>query len=272
MIIDSHAQLNTEEALGNIPDHLLAGYKNMFAEMNRVGLDTAIRDMDEAGVDKCVIVAINAETSFNYTVTNDLVAEAVSRHPDRFIGFAGVDPHKGQAAADDLEDALTRQGLKGLKIVPNLIECYANDRKLYPLYEIADRHQVPVLFHTGTLFYTGVRLKYGQPLPVDDVATDFPNLNIIMAHFGFPWYFEAMAIAERNPNVYFNIAGWKPKHIPKDVIRYIDGPLKHKALFGSDYPLLTRVEVIEQLQNLGLKESTMERLLVENARQVLGLS
>jgi len=271
MIIDTHAQLNTAEALANIPGHLMAGYQNMFAEMNRAGLDTLIGDMDDAGVAKSVIVAIDATTTFGYNVNNDLVADAVRQYPDRLLGFASVDPHLGQAAADNLVDAVTNKRLVGLKIVPNLIELYANDSKLYPMYEIAREHKIPVLFHTGTLFYTGVRLKYGQPLPIDDVATDFPDLKIIMAHFGFPWFFESMAIAERNPNVYFNIAGWKPKYIPKDVIRYLNGPLRHKALFGSDYPLLTRVEVLQGLKELQLKDETMNCLLTENPKRVLGL-
>ncbi|MBU2510042.1 amidohydrolase family protein [bacterium] len=271
MIIDTHAQLNTREAMQNIPESLMSGYSEMFSEMNRVGLGASLKDMDESGVEKCVIVAIDAETTFNYRVTNELIANAVGQFPDRLIGFASVDPHKGQKAADDLKGAIDTMGLRGLKIVPNLIELYANDKILYPLYEIAQSRDVPVLFHTGTLFYTGVRLKYGQPMPIDDVAIDFPKLKIIMAHFGFPWFYETIAIAQRNPNVYFNIAGWKPKYIPKEVVRYLDGPLRHKALFGSDYPLLTRSEVIRELHDLKLKDETLECLLTNNAKAVLGL-
>jgi len=192
-------------------------------------------------------------------------------YPDRLIGFASVDPHKGDTAAGELRDALTELRLKGLKIVPNLIEMYADDRRLYPLYEIARDSGVPVLFHTGTLFYTGVKMKFGRPLPLDEVAVDFPGLTIIMAHFGFPWFHEALAIARRNPNVYFNIAGWRPRYLPAEVIKAIDGQLRRKALFGSDYPLLKRKMLIDEIDALGLKEETLRCLLNRNAGEVLRL-
>ncbi|MCD4674798.1 MAG: amidohydrolase family protein [Desulfobacula sp.] len=271
MIIDTHAQLNTRDAMEGITEQLVVGYAAAFSEMERIGLETSIKDMDAAGVEKSVLVAIDAETTFKYLVSNEMVAAAVRRYPERFIGFASVDPHKGTAAADELVDAVTRLGLKGLKIVPNLIEMYPNDRRLYPLYEIAREHDIPVLFHSGTLFYTGVRLKFGQPMSIDDVAVDFPQLKIIIAHFGLPWFYEAIAIVQRNPNVYFNISGWKPKYIPADVVRYMNGPLRHKVLFGSDYPLLSRVEILEELKQLKLKDDTLQMLLEGNAKAVLKL-
>ncbi len=268
MIIDTHAQLNTREAVEKLPEHLIAGYTMLFSDIDNLGLEHNIKDMDEAGVDKSVIVAIDAETPHNYRVPNELVADAVKQYPDRLIGFASVDPHRDECA-DELDNAVKNLGLRGLKLVPNLIEMNADDRRIYPLYETARDLGIPVLFHTGTLFYTGIKLKYGQPLPIDDVAIDFPGLTIIMAHFGFPWFHEAMAIAQRNPNVYINLAGWKPKYIPKEVLAYVNGPLRYKALFGSDYPLLKRTEVLTEIDELNLKEETFRLLTEENPKRVL---
>jgi len=271
MIIDTHSQLTTKEAIDGIPGHLVAGYGGIFHNIAGGGLPGLIADMDEAGVAKSVVVAIDAVTTHRYAVTNDMVAGAVAAYPDRLIGFASVDPHKGKLAADELEYALGAQGLKGLKIVPNLIEMYADNPALYPLYEIMQDRQLPVLFHAGTLFYTGIRLKYGQPVHIDDVAVDFPRLKIIIAHFGFPWFYETLAIAQRNPNVYFNIAGWRPKYIPQDVMRYISGALESKSLFGSDYPLLKRAELLRELRELGVKEKTLRAMTEDNPARLLGL-
>ncbi len=270
MIFDTHSQLTTKEAIAGIPTHLMAGYGDIFHDIAKSGLEGLIKDMDLAGVDKSVIVAIDASTTHRYAVTNDMVARAVAKYPDRLIGFASVDPHKGILASEEFEQAIKKKGLMGLKIVPNLIEMYTNDRRLYSLYEIAQSSKVPVLFHAGTLFYTGIRLKYGQPMNIDDVAVDFPQLKIIIAHFGFPWFYEALAVVQRNLNVYFNIAGWRPKYIPNDVIQYIKGPLESRVLFGSDYPLLSRLPLLNELKQLGLKDKTFKAMVEDNPARLLG--
>ena len=220
---------------------------------------------------QCVVVAIDAETVWDYKVSNDAVAKAVSQYPDRLIGFASVDPHKGVVAVKELERAVKKLGLKGLKLLPHLIELYPNDKRMYPVYEKAQELGIPVLFHTGTQFHTGTRIKYCKPIYLDDVAVDFPDLKIVIAHFGFPWFYEAIAVCQRNPNVYFNIAGWAPRHIPEPVIRYMNGPLKHKCLFGSDYPLLPRKRIIEELKQLPLKQEVLKKLFEENPKRLLGI-
>lgn len=271
MIIDTHSQLFTKAAIESFPEEMAAGYRAMFAETQMPEIEDTLKDMDEAGVDVSVIVGIDAETTFRYRVSDDLVAETVQRYPDRFIGFAGADPHKGKLACDGLEKAVKELGLKGLKLLPHLARMRPDDPAMYPLYETAAGLNIPVLFHTGTQFHTGTKIKYCRPLFLDDVAVDFPGLTIIMAHFGYPWFHEALSVVLRNPNVYFNIAGWSPKRIPEDVIRQINGPLRHKALFGSDYPLLTRVRIVTEIDALPLKDGVRELLMTENPKRVLGL-
>ncbi|HDP79384.1 MAG TPA: amidohydrolase [Spirochaetes bacterium] len=272
MIIDTHSQLWTEEAIQGFPKKMADGYSAMFKDLGFPKIEDTLKDMDEAGVDKSVIVAVDAETIHNYLVSNDLVASFVARYPDRFIGFASVDPHKGEAGVKELRRAVKELGMKGLKLLPHLVDLYPNDPKNYPLYETAREFGIPVLFHTGTQFHSGTRIKYCQPLYLDDVAVDFPELKIIIAHFGFPWFHEAIAVTQRNPNVYFNIAGWAPKHIHLDVIRFMKGPLKTKALFGSDYPLVPRVRILKELKELDLGDELMKLLLEENPKRLLGLA
>lgn len=269
-IYDTHAQLWTEEAIMSMPESMREGYLRIFGE-NLPKIGDTLQDMDAAGVAKSVIVAIDAETRWGYGVSNELVAQTVAEHPDRFIGFASVDPHKGVLAVRELKRAVEDLGLRGLKLLPHLLELRPNDREMYPVYEAARDLGIPVLFHAGTQFHTGTKLKYCNPIDIDEVAVDFPDLKIIIAHSGWPWYEETMTICQRNQNVWFNIAGWAPRHIPEFVVRYMDRVLSHKALFGSDYPLVSRKRIVEELKALELREETMRHLLHENAVQVLGL-
>jgi len=267
-IIDTHAQLWTAEAILSMPESMREGYIKIFGD-NLPTLDDTISDMDAAGVSKSVIVAIDAETIWQYRVANELVAESVAANPDRLIGFASVDPNKGTQARKELRRAVEQLGMRGLKLLPHLVERRACDREVYPLYEEAAELGVPVLFHMGTQFHTGTKLKFCRPLDVDEVAVDFPDLKLIIAHFGWPWYEEAMAVAHRNENVYFNIAGWAPKHIPEFVFRYMNGPVKEKALFGSDYPLVSRQRIVSELAGIEIKDDTRERLYYKNALEVI---
>ncbi len=271
MIIDTHAQLWTEEAIKGLPKKMAEGYTAMFRDLGFPKIGDTIKDMDDAGVEKSVIVAVDAETLHGYLVSNDLVASAVNEYPERFIGFASVDPHKGEAAVTELRRAVKDLGLRGLKLLPHLVDLYPNDRVMYPLYETARELSIPVLFHSGTQFHSGTKIKYCQPIHLDEVAVDFPELKIVIAHFGFPWFYETIAVTQRNPNMYFNIAGWAPRHIHKDVIRYLCGPLKTKALFGSDYPLVTRVRIMKELKELELGNEIMNLLLRENPGRLLGI-
>ncbi|HPQ45133.1 MAG TPA: amidohydrolase family protein [Syntrophales bacterium] len=271
MIIDTHAQLFTKEAIESLPEEMARSYELMFRDMQYPDIEDTLKDMEDAGVDVSVIVAVDAETTFKYKVSNDLIAKTVNRYPDKLIGFASVDPHKGVMAGEELERSINQLGLKGLKVLPHLIKCNPNDPIMYPLYEIAQDAGIPVLFHTGTQFHAGTKIKYCMPLYLDEVAVDFPRMKIIMAHFGYPWFYEGMSIVLRNPNVYFNIAGWAPRRIPDHVIQQMNGPLAGKALFGSDYPLISRVRIMKELDALPLKDGVKDLLITENPKRVLGI-
>lgn len=272
MIIDTHSQLWTKEALVSLPELMYRTYRAVFGEsVENLSEKATIKDMDAAGVERSVVVAVDAETTYNYKVPNELVAVLRNKYPDRIIGFAGVDPHKGKLAVKELEHAVKDLGLSGLKLMPHLMELNPNDRLLYPLYETATALGIPILFHAGTQYHTGSKIKYCHPIFFDDVAADFPNLKIIIAHFGWPWVTETIAIVMRNKNVYFNIAGWAPKHLPSELINYMNGPLSNKALFGSDFPLLSRKRIIEELHAVPLKKEVLNKLLVENPARVLSL-
>ncbi|MDD5748016.1 MAG: amidohydrolase family protein [Actinomycetota bacterium] len=267
-IIDTHSQLWTKEAIASMPEDMRDSHIRIFGNNLPTIADT-IADMDESGVEKSVIVAIDAETKWNYRVSNEMVAEAVSSNPDRFIGFASVDPNKGKIAERELRHAVEKLGLRGLKILPHLVELKPNDKQMYGVYKEACDLGIPVLFHTGTQFHAGTKLKYSKPIDIDDVAVDLPELKIIIAHFGWPWYEEAMAVVQRNQNVYFNIAGWAPKRIPPFIWSYMKGPVKDRALLGSDYPLVSRKRIVSELSQIEIPDEIREKLCYKNALEVI---
>ena len=136
-----------------------------------------------------------------------------------------------------------------------------NDRVAYPLYEVFAEARLPVIFHTGHSGIGtgmrgggGVRLKYGSPLPIDDVAVDFPDMPIIMAHPSFPWQEEAISICLHKPQVYIDLSGWSPKYFPPLLIQYANTLLKHKILFGSDFPMITPDRWLSDFEGIGIRE------------------
>jgi len=272
MIIDTHSQLFTKEFMEFVKKGELKGLDTMgYALFFKGDIKDTILDMEEAGVDKSVVVAIDAETTKGYKISNEIVAEAVKKYPDKLIGFASVDPHKGKLALNELEYSIKELGLKGLKLIPHLIEVFPNDKIMYPIYEKAKELKIPILFHTGTHFHLGCKIKYNKPEFIDEIAVDFPEVNFIIAHFGYPWFYSALAVVQKNFNVYFNIAGWSPKYIPEPVIKQMDSILSNKVLFGSDHPLLSRKRILTELKELNLKEATKSKLFEENAKQILNL-
>jgi uncharacterized protein len=210
-------------------------------------------------------------------IGNDEVLKAAQANPDVLIPFASVDPHKGKLAIREAKE-LIQAGARGFKFHPNTQAFWPNHHDHYPLYEaIADAGLI-ALFHSGTTGIGagmpgggGVRLKYSNPMHIDDIAADFPTLEIILAHPSFPWQDEALAIAVHKPNVYIDLSGWSPKYFPENLIRYTNTLLKHKMLFGSDYPLITPDRWLRDFEALPIKDEVRPLVLKDNAARLLRL-
>ena len=208
---------------------------------------------------------------------NAEVLDAAARNPDVLIPFASVDPHKGKLAVREAREWIER-GVRGFKFHPNTQAFWPNDRAFYPLYSVIEDAGLIALFHSGTTGIGagmpgggGVRLKYSNPMAVDDVAADFGGLNIILAHPSVPWQDEALAIAVHKPNVYIDLSGWSPKYFPEILVRYTNTLLKHKMLFGSDYPLITPDRWLRDFETIGIRDEVRPLVLKENAARLLGL-
>ena len=226
-----------------------------------------------------VLLPINAEsTTGDAPARNEWVAELVSRYPDCFMGFCAVDVWRGGGAVRELEWAVKGLGLKGLKLHPMLQEFHPNDRGVYPIYEKCVELGIPVLFHTGATAIGagmpgggGIRLTYGRPIYMDDLAADFPELTIIMAHPAIPWHDEQIAIALHKPNVFIDLSGWAPRYLPPSVIQYVNTALQDKVMFGSDFPGMGPDRWMREFEELPIKDNVRPKVLRENARRVLNL-
>ena len=211
--------------------------------------------------------------------SNDWVASITRQYPDTFIGFGSVDPWMGKLAIKEVERASKELGMKGIKFIPMTQEFYPNERRFYPIYEKIAELGMVAMFHTGTTGVGaglpgggGVHLKYTKPIPyIDDVAADLPELTIIMAHQAFPWVEEQLAVLVHKPNVYMDISGWSPKYFNPLLIQYANTLIKHKVLFGSDYPALTPERWIRDFEEAPFWDEARSLILLENAKRVLGM-
>jgi len=227
-----------------------------------------LKDMDKAGIEYGVVFA---ETTPQVTgiVSNEFVSRFCSSS-ERLIPVASVNPNLSPDAAGELEYCVKELGMRALKLLPSYMYFYPNERRVYPLYETAARLKIPVIFHTGTSVFKRVRQRFADPLYLDDVAVDFPELTIIMAHSGRGlWYTTAEMLARIHENVYMEISGLPPKKL----LEYFPNleKLSEKVIFGSDWPGCRLDELVRDIKSLPLSEKAIERILGENAAEILGV-
>jgi uncharacterized protein len=211
-------------------------------------------------------------------ISNEEIAELAHKNSDVAIPFASVNPHRGAEGVAWAKRLIHEHKVRGFKFHPSVQEFYPNDRMAYPLYEVIAQAGLPALFHTGqtgvganTKAGGGIRLKYSHPMLLDDVAVDFPDMPIVMAHPSFPWQEEALSVATHKPQVYIDLSGWSPKYFPPILVQYANTLLKDKILFGSDYPVMSPERWMEEFDKLPIKPEVRPLILKENAARLLKL-
>jgi hypothetical protein len=226
----------------------------------------------------CVIFTVDETLSGTPRLSNDAVLEFADHNTDIAIPFVSINPTRGAEAVREAKRLLATGKVRGLKLHPPIQEFWPNDRLAYPLYEVFNEARLPVLFHTGHSGIGtgmrgggGIRLKYGNPMPIDDVAVDFPDMPIVLAHPSFPWQDEAISICLHKPQVYIDLSGWSPKYFSPTLVQYANSLLKHKVLFGSDYPLLTPDRWLADFEKIAIKDDVRPLILKENACKLFGL-
>ena len=273
--IDTHVHIESEPT-GNAADEAARKY------FGNTGVSYKRQDLAEYYRSRkigCVVFSVDEKITGRPPVPNEEVAAFAAENSDFMIAFASVNPMRGKDAVEEARRLIKAGGIRGFKLHPPLQEFHANDKAAYPFYEVVAEAKLPVIFHTGHSGIGtgmpgggGVRLKYGNPMDMDDVAVDFPDMPMILAHPSFPWQDEALSVCMHKPQVYIDLSGWSPKYFSPTLIQYANTLLKKKMLFGSDYPLITPDRWLADFSAINIKEEVRPLILKENAARLFGFA
>lgn len=279
--IDVHTHVHFSQAAASSPE----GGARMEQMRARFGSD--ILGMDLPGIAEFYRQRNMAAVAFTidslgepseHAPTNEEIGELSAEHTDVIIPFASVHPLRGKGGAKIARRLIETYGFKGFKFHPSVQEFYPNDPVAFPIYEVLAEYQLPALFHTGqngvgagTKGGGGVRLKYSDPLHLDDVAVDFPDMPIVMAHPSFPWQDVALSVATHKAQVYIDLSGWSPKYFPPQLVQYANTLLRKKVLFGTDFPLFTPERWMADLEKTEIRDSVKPDIMLHNAARLFGL-
>src|SRR3954462_551483 len=279
--IDVHVHVEQDSHGCFSPDQELldASAKYFQADQDRTPTVAAIAEHYRARRTAAVVFKVDAPAGTGPpALSSEEIAVQAAEHPDVLIPFGSVDPHAGKAAVARARRLVTEHGVRGFKFHPSLQAFEPNDQRHYPLYGALEELGVPALFHTGQTGIgaglaggRGIKLRYLNPVLLDDVAADFPNLTVVLAHPSVPWQDEAISIATHKANVYIDLSGWSPRYFPATLVQAANTVLKHKVMFGSDYPVITPDRWLADFHQLKIKDEVRPLILKANAAQMLGL-
>lgn len=279
--IDFHTHPQTEEML-RAKGHRREQMAKYFGRAREAITFEDMADRYRSRQMMAVILNSDDETTSGITpAPNDSLAAAQRDHPDVFIAFGAIDPWKGAAAVREIARCHDELGIHGIgELNPGRQQFHPNDRRFYPIWEACQARGMIVLFHTGMLGAgagtpggMGYKLKYTQPIPgLDDVAADFPELQIVAAHPAWPWQAEALAMARHKSNVWIDLSGWAPKYFPPELVQYTDSLISDRVLFGTDWPAIDVDRYMTEFTALPLKDAVRSKVLLDNAVRLLGLA
>ena len=222
------------------------------------------------GVNRVIVFGLRAFHS-GLIVPNEYVAEYVNAHPEKLIGFAGVDP-----VVDDVRETLERAmelKLRGVKLGPIYQGIHPMDPRLLPVYEFCQRNGLPIMIHQGTTFPRKAPLKYALPILLEDVAIEYPDLKMVIAHLGHPWIEETIVLIRKQPNFYSDISAlhYRPWQFYNALMTAKEYGVLDKLLFGSDFPFTTPEASIEGLRgvNRPVARTNLPRLAAEEIERII---
>ena len=274
-VIDFRFRPNTPETLTGIANSPM--FKGLcesidFPQMQPQSLDEVVRELDRHNVVKAVITGRDCETTYAAKSNNASVIDFVSKYPDKFIGYAGVDPHKGMRAVYDLRQAVSEHGMRGAAIDPYLAKIYVNDAKYYPIYAKCCELDVPLIITTGpaTLVPNAV-IDHVAPRFIDFVARDFPDLKIVVSHGGYPWVNEMIMVAQRNQNVYLELSEYEFFPLSEAYMQAVNTLISDKVMYASAHPFVDFKTALQNYDKLPLTDEVREKVMYKNAARLLGL-
>ncbi len=254
--------------------HIFRKYRSPQVIFEGMTLPQMVAEMDDAGVDRCVLSAFYHQDMA--VVSNEEVAEAVQAYPDRFIGSGTVNVlRKPMDVSRQVERLITELGMKVIRLEPYMygdgtVGLPPNDKHYWPVYIKCAELGVPVAIqvgHTGPLLPSAC----GRPIHLDEVALAFPELTIVGCHLGQPWEDEMMTLAWKHDNIYVETSARAPKHWPESFVKFTRGWGRDKVMWATDYPLLGFDRTLRELEELDLGEDIFRKVVRDNTLRALGL-
>ena len=274
-VIDFRFRPNTAETLSGIQNSSM--FKGLcqhidFSKMKAQTVAECVQDLTANNVVRAVITGRDCETTYGAKTNNQSVIDFVQAHPEKFIGFFGMDPHKGMQGIRDLTHAVQTLGLRGAAVDPYLAQIYPNDAKYYPIYSKCCELDIPLVFTTGpaTLVPAAV-VDHVAPRYIDFVARDFPELKIVISHGGYPWVNEAIIVAERNKNVYLEISEFERSPMSEAYIQAANTMIADKMIYASAHPFIDFRQALQTYSELPFTPEVRQKVMHDNAAKLLGL-
>lgn len=235
-------------------------------------IEKIIEQMNQAGVVKGVVTGRDAATTYGMQSSNAGILELMAKWPDKFIGFAGLDPHQGMNAVYELNE-MHKKGMQGAAIDPYLAKIPADHRLYYPIYAKCCELDIPIVITTGpATLVKGAVMEDSHPKHIDRVACDFPDLKIVMSHGGYPYVNEAIMVTHRNRNVYMDLAEYELAPFADEYIKAANTLIGNKILFASAAPFMDFQEQIKLYEDLPFKQEVLQNIMYNNASKLLKLA
>jgi predicted TIM-barrel fold metal-dependent hydrolase len=276
--VHTHAEVSCWNPFDNYGEEYDRAADKYFRSTRRPTIEETVAYYREKRIG-LVMFTVDAETQLGRRrIPNEEIAAAARDNPDILIAFASIDPHKGRMGAREARRLVEDYGVKGFKFHPTVQGFHPYDRMAWPIYEVIAEHRLPAIFHSGHSGIGsgmrcggGLRLEYSNPMHLDDVAIDFPDMQIVIAHPSWPWQDEALSVAMHKPNVWLDLSGWSPRYFPQQLVQYANTLLRDRVLFGSDFPLITPERWMKDFEQAGFRPEVREPILKTNAMRLLGL-
>ncbi|MEX2541226.1 MAG: amidohydrolase family protein [Trueperaceae bacterium] len=247
-VIDYHTHIGTAEQWG---EPILAEAERMRgAGAATLATSFSAHGAAMANVSRAIVLAFRS-LHLGVDVPNEYVAEYVATDPQKFIGFASVDPHDGNALPQ-LRRAHRELGLRGLKTSPIYQAYEPLDARMLGIYRYCEDHGLPILTHHGTTFPRTAPLKWAHPQQIEEIALAYPELRILIAHLGHPWEAETIAVVRKHPHVYADISAlfYRPWQLYGSLTLAKEYGVWNKLVFGTDFPVTTADETVDGLERL----------------------
>lgn len=278
--IDFHVHIEAgEHGENSLPDDLAeaaaAYFKNGGLQPDLDSVAAYYRERNMAAV----VFTVDSTTNLGHApISSAAIAEGAQRNNDVLIPFGSVDPRLGTEAIDLAKRLIEEHGVRGFKFHPTVQGFDPSDPQYHPLFEVLQDAGVVALFHTGQTGIgagmkggRGLRLGLSNPMLLDELAAQFGDLQIVMAHPSVPWQDEAISVATHKHNTWIDLSGWSPKYFPESLVRAAGTFLKKRVLFGSDYPMLSPDRWLRDIEETKLKPEALPGILKDNAIHLLKL-